>query len=585
MSDWFDERFTAAGARSFQFSPVRIGVAAVLWALMGMVVSWPTAGVWLAAVMALEWPFRALTKPMWRGESLGRAGAWTLFAVYSAAVFAWSSAGLILWSSNDPACQIAGAAFFAGHLLYIETHHARSLGALVPTIPAIVAPAIAPLAVPHFHGVDQLLVEVVMAVVVGHALISIWVSFFEGRHLMSAKGALIQARDQAETASRAKSAFLATMSHEIRTPLNGVLGMAQAIAAERRLPRRVREHVAVIRESGEGLLAILNDILDLSRVEAGKLELEEIAFDLGELAVAARQTFSTVAQEKGLALELVIGPDAAGLYRGDPTRVRQILHNLISNALKFTHQGRIEIELVRQACGVRLTVSDTGIGIEPETLARLFAKFEQADASTTRRYGGAGLGLSICRELAELMGGSIAAERAPDEGTRFTVVLPIPRLGDAVPKVEAAGVAALAAAASSRPLRVLAAEDNATNRLVLRTLLSQIGIEPVIAEDGRACVDAWAGEPWDLILMDVQMPVMDGPAAARAIRASEVARGLVRTPIVALTANAMAHQLADYAAAGMDGFVAKPIEAARLFEAIEAACAGGQATDREAATG
>jgi len=580
--DWFDERFTMAAARSFLFSPVRVAVALVLWALVGLSVSWTVASIWLAAAMAIEWPFRAITKPAWKGETLSRGDCWRLFFTYLVAVAVWSAAGAVLWASPDPACEIAGAAFFAGHLLYVETHHGRSLGAMLPTLPALAAPVAAPFVVPHFHGVDQLLVEIVLVVVVGHAVISIAVSYLEAEQLMRTKAEMLTARDEAELASRAKSAFLATMSHEIRTPLNGVLGMAQAIAAERRLPGRVREQVAVIRQSGEGLLAILNDILDLSRVEAGKLVLEAIAFDLGAVASAARETFAPLADEKAVALELALEAGAHGRYEGDPTRVRQILHNLISNALKFTEAGgRIEIGIAREADGVRITVADTGIGIAPEKLARLFQKFEQADASTTRRYGGAGLGLSICRELAELMGGAIGAESTPGEGTRFTVRLPLKWLGEAgEPAVGPKAPAPVEL--GGRPLRVLAAEDNAVNQLVLRTLLAPAGIEPVMVGDGRACVEAWAAGSWDLILMDVQMPVMDGPAAARAIRAAEAAQGRARTPIIALTANAMSHQVAEYAQAGMDGHVAKPVEAAALLAAIAEALepdAGAAAAD------
>ena len=568
FSDWFDERFTAAGARSFMFSPVRLLMGVLLFVLMGLGVGWLVSGVWTAGVLLLEFPFRAVTRPMARGEALSRSGAWACFITYAATITAWSAGGAILWASPNPACQLAGAAFFAGHLLYLETHHGRSLGALIPALPALLLPAVAPLAVPHYHGVDQVLVETTLLAVVLHASISIWASFRDARELQGAIAAMTRAVEEAKSASRAKSAFLATMSHEIRTPLNGVLGMAQAIAARRRLPADLRAQAGVIKASGEGLLAILNDILDLSRVEAGKLELEAIAFDLAALADGARQTFEPLAKEKGVAIELEVGEGVAGAYLGDPTRVRQILHNLISNALKFTEAGRIVVGLARGEDGVRITVRDSGVGIAPEALARLFAKFEQADASTTRRYGGAGLGLSICRELAELMGGSIAAESTPGQGATFTVSLPLPWAGEAVPTAETAPPAAFA---PGRPLRVLAAEDNAVNQLVLRTLLAQVGVEPTIVADGRAAVEAWGREPWDLILMDVQMPVMDGPAAARAIRAAEAAGGRPRTPIVALTANAMAHQVAEYAAAGMDGHVAKPIEAAALYAALQLA--------------
>ncbi|HEY8572405.1 ATP-binding protein [Phenylobacterium sp.] len=379
--------------------------------------------------------------------------------------------------------------------------------------------------------------------------------------------ALLKAKEEAEAANRAKSAFLATMSHEIRTPLNGVLGMAQAMAMGD-LSAVQRERLDIIRQSGEALLAILNDVLDLSKIEAGKLELEQAEFDIEELARGAHATFSAVAEAKGLEFALEIQPAARGAYLGDSVRVRQILYNLVSNALKFTEAGEVRVTVGRKAEALRIVVADTGIGIPPQKLATLFQKFEQGDASTTRRYGGTGLGLAICRDLASLMKGAITAESTPGQGTTFTVVLPIPRTAArrAPPQRPAPEPAN-----ATRPLRVLAAEDNEMNQLVLKTLLSQVGIEPVMVRTGKEAVAAWEAEPWDVILMDVQMPEMDGPSATAVIRTREAMEGRARTPIVALTANAMPHHIKEYADAGMDDFVAKPIEAARLFAALQAA--------------
>ncbi|MGA0599408.1 ATP-binding protein [Caulobacter sp. KR2-114] len=375
----------------------------------------------------------------------------------------------------------------------------------------------------------------------------------------------------AEAANAAKSSFLAIMSHEIRTPLNGVLGMAQAMAADELAPVQ-RERLDVVRQSGEALLAILNDVLDLSKIEAGRFELEAIAFDLSDLARGAHSAFTALANKKGLSFALTIEPEALGTYQGDPTRVRQILYNLISNALKFTDQGEVRVTVSRPDGALRISVADTGPGIAPDHLASLFDRFTQADASTTRKYGGTGLGLAICRELSALMGGTVTADSTPGQGAIFVVSLPLPRLAEAA---EPQARPDTAPEPSQRlAVRVLAAEDNSVNQLVLKTLLHQIGVEPVVVETGVAALDAWRGGDWDVILMDMQMPEMDGLEATRRIRAAEAASGRPRTPIVALTANAMAHQIRDCLAAGMDGHVAKPLEAGKLFQALEAALEG-----------
>ena len=379
-----------------------------------------------------------------------------------------------------------------------------------------------------------------------------------------AEAAILAARDEAEAANRAKSAFLATMSHEIRTPLNGVIGMAQAMAADQLTPAQ-QERVAVIRQSGEALLAILNDVLDLAKIEAGKLDLEIAEFDLTGLVAGAHGAFTALAERKGLDFSLTVAPEARGRYRSDSTRIRQILYNLISNALKFTDEGEVAVRVSAAIDGLEIEVRDTGCGMSEEVLGRLFGRFEQADPSTTRRFGGTGLGLAISRELADLLGASLTADSTPGQGSRFTLTLPLVRLG---PEAGGQETPAPAPTPSAVALKVLAAEDNAVNQLVLKTLLHAVGLEPLVVGDGEQALAAWRAEPWDVVLMDVQMPLMDGPAAAQAIREEEARTGRPRTPIIALTANAMSHQIEAYLAAGMDGFVAKPIDAAKLYEAL-----------------
>jgi signal transduction histidine kinase/CheY-like chemotaxis protein len=384
--------------------------------------------------------------------------------------------------------------------------------------------------------------------------------------------ALAVARDkeaEAAAANAAKTTFLATMSHEIRTPLNGVLGMLQVMEADG-LSETQRERLRIVRQSGEGLTAILNDVLDLAKIEAGRLEVETVAFDLPELLVGCHHAFSAPAIEKGLRYTLTIAPEARGLYHGDPQRLRQVVGNLLSNAVKFTSQGAVDLSARLNDGALEIAVSDTGAGVAPDNLDRLFGKFSQLDASSTRRHGGTGLGLAICRELCGLMDGAIDVASAVDHGSTFTVSLPADRLSPA-PAAQTTARLADPATPSRSPLRVLAAEDNHVNQLVLRAILGQAGIEPEMVANGAQAVSAWREGDWDLVLMDVHMPVMDGIAATQEIRGREVAEGLARTPIIALTANAMSHQVRALLAAGFDDHVAKPIDVATLFLALDRA--------------
>jgi signal transduction histidine kinase/ActR/RegA family two-component response regulator len=382
-------------------------------------------------------------------------------------------------------------------------------------------------------------------------------------NLEHALAEVTDARDAAQDATRLKSEFVANMSHEIRTPLYGVLGMAQVLANSS-MTAEQHEQLDVIRKSGASLLAVLNDVLDFSKIEAGHLEIESAPFDVEEVAGGAYAVFTSAANSKGLSFGLRIGEAAKGMWRGDSVRVRQLLYNLISNASKFTDEGEVLVLIDREREGASdslvMSVSDTGVGVSAGDLPRLFEKFTQADTSTTRRFGGTGLGLTICRHISELMGGTIDASSEVGRGTTFVVRLPIEHLGAST---DAAESGMEDEAVDLGALRVLAAEDNETNQLVLKTILHSLGVVPVVVADGRQAVEAVATADFDLVLMDIQMPVLDGVEATREIRAREGPNAR-RTRIVALSANAMRHQVSGYLAAGMDGHLAKPISIERL---------------------
>jgi PAS domain S-box-containing protein len=374
---------------------------------------------------------------------------------------------------------------------------------------------------------------------------------------------LSDARDAADAANRAKSAFLANTSHEIRTPLNGLLGLARMVQAEGLDPARRRQYLSQILDSAESLSAIISDILDLSKIEAGKLDLEALAFDPRELLGGAGRAYQPLAEAHGLTLTVAIADAVPRALRGDPMRVRQILGNFISNALKFTAHGGIDVAVGYSAPQqLRITVTDTGPGIDPATQARLFRAFTQADDSTTRRYGGTGLGLSICRELATLMGGAVGVDSEPGRGSCFWAELPLP----AAPMLPARPADAGAADAELRGARVLLVEDNPVNTLIAVAMLEQWGVQVVQAHDGQQALDAVAaagraGTPFDMVLMDVQMPVMSGHEAARRLRLHHDRDAL---PIVALTAAALVSERDQALAAGMDAFLTKPIDEAQL---------------------
>jgi PAS domain S-box-containing protein len=387
--------------------------------------------------------------------------------------------------------------------------------------------------------------------------------------------ALDAALHRAEAASVAKSEFLANMSHEIRTPLNGVIGMAEVLNRTE-LTARQREMMTVILNSGRTLNLLLSDILDLSKIEAGALELTEEPMNLREAVTAAAAVFEAVAREKDLAFQLSFSDDFRDCVVGDGLRIRQIVANLTSNAVKFTTTGAVRILAATAPAvggGVALTVSvhDSGEGFDPAIGDQLFDRFQQADGSVTRQTGGSGLGLPIARRLARLMDGDVAGVAEPGRGATFTFrAILAPCEGDVRPACKPSLEPTPVDPGGERRLRILLAEDHPTNQQVVDLMLGEAA-DLTIAPDGQAAVTAFSQAVFDVILMDTQMPVMDGLAAITAIRAQERERGLARTPIISLTANAMPHQVQACLAAGADLHLAKPISIHGLFQSIDAA--------------
>ena len=397
--------------------------------------------------------------------------------------------------------------------------------------------------------------------------------------LKQAEAQIVAASVAAQSATRAKSEFLAGMSHEIRTPMNAMLGMADLLWESRLAPEQ-REYVRIFRTTGNSMLKLIDDILDLSKVEAGRLTLESAEFDLRESIDNTIEALEIRSREKGLALTCEVDPEVPAVATGDALRLRQILFNIVGNAIKFTECGTVAVRVTPAAAGnaeraIRFAVSDTGIGIPSDRIQQIFEEFTQVDSSTTRKYGGTGLGLAIANRLVHLMGGEIEVESELGRGSTFHFVVPIVSAlpvaaGSSVAEPEAPPSARSAAGSTQwRSLRILLAEDAEDNRALIRAYLAKTRHVIDTAEDGAAAVEKYRTGKYDLVLMDVQMPVMDGHAAARAIRDFERETGTPRTPIYTLTAFAFRDDAEKTRAAGCDGHLTKPIKKATLLALLE----------------
>ena len=372
------------------------------------------------------------------------------------------------------------------------------------------------------------------------------------------------AKAKAEDANQSKSMFLAHMSHEIRTPLNGVLGMAEVLDAAL-VDAKHKRMIATIRNSGEALLNILNDILDVSKIEARKLDLELLPFDPADLAAQVEELHRARADEKGLEFEVFLGMGAEHPRIGDAHRLRQVLNNLISNAIKFTATGSVHVGLKgKPGRPFVIEVTDTGIGMTPEQLSHLHDEFVQADSSITRKYGGTGLGMAITRSLVDLMGGEITVTSEVDVGTRMTITLPLEVHDEPLPSAAVLPDPAL----TLEGLHILVADDNETNCTVMGYILRNLGATSVMTKNGQEALTAWEVGGHDAVLMDVAMPVMDGKTAVQIIRARENAQGLPHTPVIAVTANVMPYQISEYIEVGFDACIGKPVSSNAILHAV-----------------
>ncbi len=562
-----------AASSSLVMLSTRAIIIAILVPLTGLTVGWAQAVIWLAAVLGAEgyafWAARTMRAGRFRHPRLGR---FHFLAAAFCTISAWLGLSLIFWFSGDPALMLMTSALWAGQLIYVQSFmHGATASLLVGVVPTLAVVIVTPLVFNPYEGVQKAATIIGFWMVAGFAVRSVQVFSRLRRELEGAYEALHEQKATIEAASEAKSTFLATMSHELRTPLNGVLGMAHTLKKEP-MSQTQAERVDTIIDSGNLLTALLNDVLDMSKIEAGKMEIAPVEDDLVHALHQTVRLFEPAAAKKGVTLRFEPAADIPDRLSFDPVRVRQCAVNLLNNAVKFTENGAITAAVRCEPAGkgqrVVMTVTDSGIGMDDETVARLFAPFVQADASITRRFAGTGLGLSIVRRLARLMGGDVSVESAPAEGSTFTLTF----LVDAAP-AEAGDAQEDAPQddTSIRQRRVLLVDDNPVNRQVAAIFLKELECDVVEAREGSEALERLAAGRFDLVLLDLHMPGMDGMETIARIRRARAAWSDV--PVAALTADAMGGEREECLRAGMDSYIPKPFEPAAFHAGMSEALA------------
>ncbi|MBO9707698.1 MAG: response regulator [Caulobacter sp.] len=553
--------------------PSRLIPAVAAAAITSMGVGLTLALAWMAAFLLSEGLARLASRRFTPGVPGAPAmrQAFVLAALPINLTWAWLAA--MLWMLPDNALKLAAVAIWTGQLIYTQNFRHQPFALLAVSAVAPMASLIVfPIFVFDAHGPAANVARWSLALVVATTINVMLTNRAAAKRMDALTRGLREERERALEANRAKSTFVAVTSHELRTPMNGLLGMAYALDRSN-LSETQRRHVRMMIKSGDSLMQVLNDVLDLSKIEAGKVDMEHTSINLHEVVLAAADAWRDAAAEKRLWLRTEIDPACPAWVLADPQRIRQVLMNLISNGLKFTAAGGVTIQLSgsrpddRGVSQIRLRVVDTGIGVTNAFHDRIFDSFTQADDAVSRSHGGTGLGLTISRALARQMGGDLKLESGRDGASFvFTLNAQVLAAPDAGPIDEREGEDDLP---DLSKLRVLMAEDNAINQVVVRTMLEATGLSLTVVENGAAAVESLRIGGYDLVLMDINMPVMDGITALSTIRAGQA--GDAELPVIALTASAMAGDRERFLAMGFDDHLGKPVRPMELLTAI--ACA------------